>query len=150
MSRRFALPLAVGLTLIASPAAAQIAVGQLGLVEGGPESSAWVANPAPTDDGTVLLWWVNFFHPPAESDGLDRAAFLYEVDCDGGRLRRRAHELYAGERLLRANHQDLPWHEPVARWAESEVIAHACGRVVPTVLAPDADAASRHFRRGGR
>lgn len=48
-------------------------------------------------------------------------------------------------RLPDPTDQDQPWHAPVAAWADAEVIAYACGRASPTVTAPDADAASRHF-----
>lgn len=141
---------AAALLTVATPAAAQIAVGPLGLVSGDAEVSRWVSSPRDRGDGTTAIWWVIFFGTPSESDGMDRAAFAYHVDCATDRLSQRRYELHAGDRLLRAIQQDQPWHEPVARWADPEVIAHACGRATPTVVVPDADAASRHFGRGGR
>lgn len=141
---------AAALLTAATPAAAQIAVGPLGLVSGDAEVSRWVSSPQDRGDGTTAIWWVTFFGTPSESDGMDRAAFAYHVDCATDRLSQRRYELHAGGRLLRATDQDQPWHAPVAAWADAEVVAYACGRATPTVVVPDADAASRHFGRDRR
>lgn len=141
---------AAALLTVATPAAAQIAVGPLGLVSGDAEVSRWVSSPQDRGDGTTAIWWVTFFGTPSESDGMDRAAFAYHVDCATDRLSQRRYELHAGGRLLRSTDQDQPWHAPVAAWADAEVITYACGRATPTVVVPDADAASRHFGRDRR
>lgn len=145
MSLRLAL-IAAGIASLTSPAAAQIATGPLGLVDGARDVSAWVSAPVEAEPGVTRLWWVALFHPTAASDGLDRSFGLYEVRCDRGDLRRIRYELHAGDRVLSAYDEDLPWRTPVERWADPQVVAHACGASTPTVFVPDVATAATYFQ----
>lgn len=125
---------------------AQAPDGPLHLSGGNADVANWLTQPVEHAPGVWRVWWRSFQHPAAESDGMNRTAFLYEVHCSANELRQVRFELYADGRLLRGSDQNQPLHEPVARWADPEVMAYVCGEARLTVMAPDADAAARHFR----
>lgn len=126
---------------------AQAPDGPLGLAGGNSEVANWFSDPVETTPGVWRVWWRTFLHPAAESDGLNRTAFLFEVHCGSNQLRQVRFELYADGRLLRATDQNQPLHEPVPAWADTEVMSRVCGDLRPSVRVANADAAASHFRR---
>lgn len=140
--------LAVALTLsLLAQDVAQAPAGPLGLVDGDRDVSRWMSEPVETSPGVHSVWWWSFFYGAGMSDGMDRAAFRYEVRCADGQLRQAHFETYAGDRLLGGHAQDQPWHTPVDRWADPQVMARVCQGVQPTVTVDSAAAAAVHFRR---
>lgn len=124
---------------------AQASDTRLGLVSGDASVSRWLSEPVEIEPGVWRVWWWTFLHPPAESDGMSRAAFLHEVHCRTGQLSQGRYELYADDRILRGYDRDLPLHHPVAHWADPEIMERVCGDTRPEVVVPDATAAAAHF-----
>lgn len=119
----------------------------LGLAEGIPGVAGWISQPTEIAPQVWQAWWWHITDPGTLSDGMNRAAFLFEIDCQQRVLRQRGYEFYADTRLLRRADQDQPPHTADKGRVSQMVLARVCDGERPEMTAATVDEAASHFRR---